>query len=126
MAVDPVDTFDVSLRGRSLLRLFPDANGYFLLHRYRVTGIFAASIPILMRETRSAVLLTRIAKKMRKETGDHRYRARVEDERASLKTLIYISCTRPLCKLGVVFLFHGLTRIWTSRLDDHRACGCEL
>lgn len=62
-----------------------------------VTGIFAASIPLLMKETRSDVLLTRIAKKMRKETGDHRYRARVEDERASLKTLIYISCTRPLC-----------------------------
>ncbi|KAJ3477006.1 hypothetical protein NLI96_g10762 [Meripilus lineatus] len=61
-----------------------------------VTGIFAASIPLLMKETRSDVLLTRIAKKMRKETGDHRYRARVEDERASLKTLIYISCTRPL------------------------------
>lgn len=52
-----------------------------------------------MKETRSAVLLTRMAKNLRKETGDHRYRARVEDERASLKTLIYISCTRPLCTL---------------------------
>ncbi|KAF8993772.1 MFS general substrate transporter [Cyathus striatus] len=28
--------------------------------------------------------------------GDNRYRARVEDERASLRTLIFISCTRPL------------------------------
>jgi hypothetical protein len=50
-----------------------------------------------MKETRSAVVLTRIAKKLRKKTGDHRYRARVEDERASLKTLIWISCTRPIC-----------------------------
>lgn len=49
-----------------------------------------------MKETRTAVLLTRLAKKIRKETGDQRYRARIEDERASLKTLIYISCTRPL------------------------------
>ena len=49
-----------------------------------------------MKETRSAVVLTRIAKKLRKKTGDHRYRARVEDERASLRTLIWISCTRPV------------------------------
>ena len=55
-------------------------------------------MPIFMKETRSAVLLTRLAKKLRKETGDPRYRARVEDERASLRTLIYISCTRPLCE----------------------------
>ncbi|EKM50095.1 uncharacterized protein PHACADRAFT_264625 [Phanerochaete carnosa HHB-10118-sp] len=61
-----------------------------------VTAVFAASIPLLMKETRSAVVLTRIAKRMRKRTGDHRYRARVEDERASLRTLIWISCTRPM------------------------------
>ncbi|KAF9461065.1 MFS polyamine transporter [Collybia nuda] len=51
---------------------------------------------LFLKETRSAVLLTRIAKKKRKETGDNRYRARVEDERESLKHLIYISCTRPI------------------------------
>lgn len=51
-----------------------------------------------MKETRSGVLLTRLAKKLRKDTGNHHYRARVEDERASLRTLIYISCTRPICK----------------------------
>ncbi|RDB16005.1 Efflux pump atB [Hypsizygus marmoreus] len=53
-------------------------------------------IPIIMTETRTAILLTKIAKKIRKETGDHRYRARIEDERASLQTLIFISCTRPI------------------------------
>ncbi|OBZ74070.1 hypothetical protein A0H81_05937 [Grifola frondosa] len=37
-----------------------------------------------------------VAKKLRKDTGNHHYRARVEDERASLRTLIYISCTRPI------------------------------
>ncbi|THG98765.1 hypothetical protein EW026_g3482 [Hermanssonia centrifuga] len=60
------------------------------------TLILFALIPVLMKETRSAVVLTRIAKKLRKETGDKRYRAHVEDERASLKTLIWVSCTRPL------------------------------
>ncbi|KAI0687388.1 major facilitator superfamily domain-containing protein [Cytidiella melzeri] len=61
-----------------------------------VTMVFACLIPVLMKETRSAVVLTRIAKSLRKETGDHRYRARVEDDRASLKTLIWIACTRPV------------------------------
>lgn len=63
-----------------------------------VTGVFTILVPFLMKETRSAVVLTRIAKKLRKKTGNHRYRARVEDERASLKTLIWISCTRPVCQ----------------------------
>ncbi|KDQ50141.1 hypothetical protein JAAARDRAFT_186488 [Jaapia argillacea MUCL 33604] len=61
-----------------------------------VTGVYLFMIPVLMKETRSAVLLTRLAKKLRKDTGNHRYRARAEDERGSLRTLIFISCTRPL------------------------------
>ncbi|KAF7317701.1 Drug transporter [Mycena kentingensis (nom. inval.)] len=59
-------------------------------------GAYSILVPIIMRETRSSILLTRLAKKLRKETGDNRYRARIEDERASLMTLIYISCTRPI------------------------------
>lgn len=51
---------------------------------------------LCMRETRSGVLLTRLARKLRKETGDNRYRARIEDERGSLRTLILISLTRPV------------------------------
>ncbi|KZT21181.1 MFS general substrate transporter [Neolentinus lepideus HHB14362 ss-1] len=64
-----------------------------------ITGTYALTIPILMKETRSAVLLTRLAKKLRKETGNHRYRARAEDERGSLRTLIMVSCTRPIILL---------------------------
>ena len=56
-----------------------------------------------MRETRSSIILIRIAKKLRKTTGDQRYRARVEDERASLANLIFISCTRPVRKLTFQF-----------------------
>ncbi|TBU30598.1 MFS general substrate transporter [Dichomitus squalens] len=59
-------------------------------------GVLIVAMPVFMKETRSAVLLTRLAKKLRKETGHPHYRAHVEDERASLRTLIYISCTRPI------------------------------
>ncbi|PBK98999.1 MFS polyamine transporter [Armillaria gallica] len=59
-------------------------------------GIYIVLLPLIMKETRSSILLTRLAKKIRKETGDKRYRARVEDERASLHTLIFISITRPI------------------------------
>ncbi|THH08248.1 hypothetical protein EW145_g2823 [Phellinidium pouzarii] len=61
-----------------------------------VTGILFVVILVVMKETRSSVLLTRVAKKLRKRTGDNRYRARIEDERSSLRTLIMISCTRPI------------------------------
>ncbi|KAJ7623748.1 MFS polyamine transporter [Roridomyces roridus] len=62
-------------------------------------GAYSLFVPTIMRETRSSIILTRLAKKVRKETGDERYRARVEDERASLTKLIYMSCTRPLLLL---------------------------
>ncbi|TFK23218.1 drug transporter [Coprinopsis marcescibilis] len=50
----------------------------------------------LMGETRSAIILIRIARKIRKDTGNPQYRAKIEDERTSLKHLIWTSCTRPL------------------------------
>ncbi|KAG6809793.1 hypothetical protein H0H92_014722 [Tricholoma furcatifolium] len=61
-----------------------------------IFGAYFITIPLVLTETRSAILLTRLAKKMRKETGNNRYRARVEDQRPSLKHLIFISCTRPV------------------------------
>jgi len=57
---------------------------------------FVVLMYFTMKETRSAVLLTRIAKKLREITGDDRYRARAEDERPPLKELIKISATRPM------------------------------
>ncbi|KXN88326.1 hypothetical protein AN958_07471 [Leucoagaricus sp. SymC.cos] len=53
-------------------------------------------VPFLLHETRSTIVIVKIAKRLRKKTGDKRYRARVEDERVDLKKLIYISCTRPI------------------------------
>ncbi|THU84213.1 MFS polyamine transporter [Dendrothele bispora CBS 962.96] len=61
-----------------------------------ICAIYPILVPFMLRETRSSIILTRVAKRIRKETGDNRYRARIEDERASLRTLIYISCTRPI------------------------------
>ncbi|CAK5267428.1 unnamed protein product [Mycena citricolor] len=59
-------------------------------------GVYTVIVLLVMRETRSSILLVRLAQKVRKETGDHRYRARIEDEKIKLSTLIYISCTRPI------------------------------
>ena len=70
--------------------------------RYRYCGIYFILV-FFIRETRAGVLLTHLAKKIRKETGDQRYRARIEDERASLTTLILISCTRPVCEYSVLW-----------------------
>ncbi|KIM81228.1 hypothetical protein PILCRDRAFT_72078 [Piloderma croceum F 1598] len=61
-----------------------------------LTGVILVLVVAVMKETRSTIILIRLAKKLRKETGDFRYRARAEDEQGSLRTLIYISCTRPL------------------------------
>ena len=60
-------------------------------------ALFVAAVPTCMKETRSGVLLMRLARKLRAQTGNPHYRARIEDERGSLRNLIYISCTRPVC-----------------------------
>jgi hypothetical protein len=64
-----------------------------------ISAVYLLLLPFVMKETRSSILLTRIAKNLRKTTGNHQYRAKVEDERTSLGTLIFISCTRPVRKL---------------------------
>lgn len=79
-----------------------------------IGGVLTLIVVITMKETRckppstclptslscyrcsASVLLTRIAKDLRKTTGDKRYRSRAEDERPTLKDLIIISLTRPM------------------------------
>lgn len=60
------------------------------------TGGGLIGLALYLRETRGSVILTRRAAKLRKETGDMRYKARAEEERASLFVLISQSLTRPL------------------------------
>ncbi|OAX41036.1 MFS general substrate transporter [Rhizopogon vinicolor AM-OR11-026] len=64
------------------------------------TGAYFISVVLLMKETRATIVLTRLARKKRKETGDNRYRAQAEIEKESLITLIKISCTRPIYLLA--------------------------
>ncbi|KAG6847653.1 hypothetical protein H0H93_006779 [Arthromyces matolae] len=52
-------------------------------------GLYFASLILGMWETRASVLLTRIAKKMREETGDPRYRSRAEDEKGIARSSVY-------------------------------------
>ncbi|EPQ31657.1 uncharacterized protein PFL1_00990 [Pseudozyma flocculosa PF-1] len=63
---------------------------------------------LLLRETRGSVILQRRAKKLRKETGDQRYRAPSELEAPSLKALLHVSTTRAamlIVKEPVVLFF---------------------
>lgn len=98
---------------------------WFNIHLHRNCGAYSVLVPLIMRETRSSILLTRLAKKIRKETGDRRYRARIEDERTSLGALIFISCTRPIRMSSF--------RPWTLKLtfasirpSFHRTCCIEF
>ncbi|KAN0061379.1 hypothetical protein ACQY0O_006226 [Thecaphora frezii] len=73
-----------------------------------VNGVVVLLEILLLRETRGSVILTRRAKKLRKETGDQRYRAPAELEAPSLKALLHASTTRAAMlaiKEPVVLLF---------------------
>lgn len=71
-------------------------------------GVLAVLIILFTRETRGSVILSKRARKLRKETGDSRYQCRSDAERASLAVLMKVSMTRPLYLLGteaIVFFF---------------------
>lgn len=92
MAVDSMDLHDVGIWK------FPILLSMLTLACHSLTGVVFILVVAVMSETRSSIILTRLARKLRKETGNHRYRARAEDERGNFRTLLYTSCTRPLCK----------------------------
>ncbi|KAG2140822.1 MFS general substrate transporter [Suillus cothurnatus] len=60
------------------------------------TGAFVLGVILMMSETRSSIILARIAKDTRKMTGDPRYRSSAEIDQPSMSSLIKTSCTRPL------------------------------
>jgi MFS family permease len=70
-------------------------------HSCSVSGMYVVSVLLFMTETRSTVILTRIARQVRKDTRDSRYRARAEENKPALASMIAISCTRPLCKYNI-------------------------
>ena len=83
----------------------------------RATGVYLVILPFVMRETRSTIVLIKIAKKLRKTTGDNRYRARVEDELPSLANLIFIACTRPVRKLKISVRCHLIARTKNTQVS---------
>lgn len=98
--MDPVDSNDVC----------PSSIGSPQADRLgnRYAGTYVILVPFFLHETRSSIVITRIARRLRKKTGDNRYRARAEDERPKLKRLIYTSCTRPICML-ISYVLLGTT-----------------
>ncbi|KAI9573838.1 major facilitator superfamily domain-containing protein, partial [Boletus coccyginus] len=63
------------------------------------SGVYFVVAMFTMKETRQSIILRRLAQQMRKETGDSRYRARVEETQPTLGELMWISCTRPILVL---------------------------
>lgn len=62
---------------------------------FGLSAIFTILLIAVSRETREGVLLSRKARRMRKETGDQRFVAQLDEERASLASIMRISLTRP-------------------------------
>lgn len=62
---------------------------------FALAAAFTVLLAIVARETRESVLLSRKAKKLRQETGDQRFVAQADEERASLATILKVSLTRP-------------------------------
>ncbi|KAG2159177.1 major facilitator superfamily domain-containing protein [Suillus bovinus] len=60
------------------------------------SAAYILDVILVMSETRSSIVLTRIAKDTRKMTGDPRYRSSAEINKRSMSSLIKTSCTRPL------------------------------
>lgn len=59
-----------------------------------VNGAAFIMLFVFLRENRGSVILSRRAKKLRKETGDQRYRSASELETPSLKALLHASTTK--------------------------------
>jgi hypothetical protein len=62
---------------------------------FALVGAFTVILACVARETRESVLLSRKAKRLRQETGDQRFVAQADEERASIGTILKVSLTRP-------------------------------
>lgn len=63
---------------------------------FAMSAAFAVGLPLLLKETRASVLLSRKAAKLRKETGDARYMSRDDFERGSIRQMMKTSLGRPV------------------------------
>ena len=63
---------------------------------FGLAGAFTLALILVQEETCESALLSRKARKLRQSTGDERFVAQADAERASLATIVKISLTRPL------------------------------
>ncbi|GAA5941346.1 hypothetical protein JCM3775_001548 [Rhodotorula graminis] len=63
---------------------------------FAMSAAFAAVLPLLLKETRASVLLSRKAARLRKETGEERYVSRDDFERGSIRQMMRTSLGRPV------------------------------
>jgi MFS family permease len=70
---------------------------------FRFAGAFVLCTILVLCETRPDVILARIAKNVRKTTGDTRYRSSSEIDKSSMLSLIKTTCKRPLCAQDKLF-----------------------
>lgn len=80
---------------------------------FALAGVFTILLAIVGRETREGALLSKKAAKIRKETGDKRYVAQADEERASLSTIIKVSLSRPMRLFFTEPLLMAFT-VWVS------------
>jgi len=77
-----------------------------------ISGAFTVwEIAYGAQETRGSILLMRRAKRLRKETGDPRYR--VGFDSPNVKQLVWISCTRPI-RMAFIARYNALLSLRTS------------
>ena len=63
---------------------------------FAMAGALTIGLYFIMRETRESILLSRKAARLRLQTGDERFVAQADEERASLSTIIRVALTRPV------------------------------
>lgn len=80
---------------------------------FALAGLLTALLIPLSHETREGVLLSRKAKRLREQTGDNRYVAQADEERASLLTIMKVSLTRPMRLLFTEPVLQAFT-LWIS------------
>jgi hypothetical protein len=61
------------------------------------SAAYVLNVALVLYETRCSIILARIAKDIRKATGDPRYRSSFEIDKPSLLSMIKTTLTRPLC-----------------------------
>jgi hypothetical protein len=77
---------------------------------FAISGLLTIGVIFLQHETRESVLLSRKAKKLRAETGDRRFVAQADEERASLSSILKIALTRPVR----LFFTEPVIQAWTA------------